>query len=368
MDWKHQTEILHKYTNEFIVKLNNFNKCTNMIEICNKFNTINKQNLSVNYFDIFTNLNNTNIDKLNNNEIESTNNTIENIIGIKIKRKHLLKKIHPDKIYFSIEKIKKQRNDETNLTFNYEDETNKIILCTTKIISDKLNILDSFELLYKNTILFDDICNELKIEKEQIKKLKLFMDKKNIVGVNNFASLFSGELCFFISMFNYFNEIKSVDGQIKIYFNSIYLNIITYLDNNIFNKIHDKYTEYDNMKFNLNYNDKITKEQLEMFFCNDKITKEQLEMFYEDNIRYLHFLENTNDIQIFQLIEIFKEDNIEFYDNMKQLEKNLPILYESICNLKIEKYGEKYFYFGKLDNLTLNMIASNEYNRIAYKV
>ena len=39
-----------------------------------------------------------------------------------------------------------------------------------------------------------------------------------------------------------------------------------------------------------------------------------------------------------------------------------------VTKISITKYGEKYFYFGKLDNLTLNMIASNEYNRIAYKV
>lgn len=41
----------------------------------------------------------------------------------KIKRKHLLKKIHPDKINFLISKIKNKSKDECD-KINFEDEKN----------------------------------------------------------------------------------------------------------------------------------------------------------------------------------------------------------------------------------------------------
>jgi len=106
MNWNEQVKILNKNINQITTELHNFEKHTGIIDFVKKFNNINYEIL-INYVEIDLNSNNFNFTfntPYPNIQTNKTNIKQKDFLvgDKKIKRKNLLKKIHPDKLDFTI--------------------------------------------------------------------------------------------------------------------------------------------------------------------------------------------------------------------------------------------------------------------------
>lgn len=224
-----------------------------------------------------------------------------------IKRKHLLRIIHPDKI------------NNSNI-----DNEEKVILikCCTKIISNNMNIQNGLQLIHKNSINgFQFICDKLKLREEHIKLIK------DVKIYDDIEPTFNEQLIIFADLLN--NKISTI-GLIKIVINQCIL-VFTTIMRNIFENIN---LRNDNVKLSQANGDDITNHK---YYNTYNIVKS------------LH-----NNITLDEFIKLC--DNIDILSPIYNFFKiNLPYIYDFFSENKIYEYGALYMpyhYLLNLDNLT----------------
>jgi hypothetical protein len=367
MNWNDQVEILNKKIRQFNTELFHFEKHTNISEFVNKFDNIILENQS-NFvkLDLDLDLNNnftfhTPCFNIQTNETKIKQN--KNLFGnFKIKRKHLMKKIHPDKLVITMEKIKniiKNQNLKLFESCDFDEESTKISQCVIKMLSENLNIMDCLKLLNSNTKLFGYICMELKMSPEHIDKLgSQLNDFTNICSFSN--ANFSSEIIDFVNKFNSMAYIESLNKQILLYLHKIYEKLVIHIKKNIYEQIINKKKIIDELKKEktvLSFRLEISKLDSKFKFDNeckkeleDEITKtfeninvldEQMQMFTEDNSIYLVGESVLSELNLGNFIEIYKdisEKNKLIYMVFKELENKLPIFYEFVSNIKGSYY------------------------------
>jgi hypothetical protein len=361
-----QNNILNNYYIEFFNEYNNFNKITNINEHLEKINVLcdGKCKLS-----IFT-LNTTN--ESTNESINTTNesNNKSNIFGDKkIKRKHLLNKIHPDKLSRTMSVIKNKlvkTNQEFTKIFDFNEEERIISLCVVKIISNKLNIIDCFKLLEKNINqhIFDNLCLLFGLNTNQIDKLKITLRDINNLDVNkkNFESNFSQDIVNFINSFNKLNMLKSPEYQISYTFKSIFDLIKNYIIDNIFKKMYFINYIINNIDneikiININYNYELEKSKIysnnnknisninNLFEKRNELYESSL-MFNDENKIFINVIKDISNKTIYDIIYNLIEYNVKIksiYLYLEQLKKDLPYFYEYLNSIKITKISESYY-------------------------
>jgi len=394
MNWQEQINKLNNLTSKFVNEYDNFNKHTNLIKHLDKFNK-----LCNGYFE----LDNIDLNLMNKtNKISQTNQTSQtnsNLIGNKkIKRKHLLKLIHPDKLSGTINRIKNKlikTNQEQIL--NFDDEENKIKLCVTKIISDKLDIFNCFRLLKKNIniLIFDNLCLLLKLDTEQIDLVD-----SNIYEIKEkkFESNFSPDIIKFVNTFNNMCILKSPPHQISQIFVSINDLIKIFIEDNIFKKMYhvtmilndleeekklinikldgemnanDKYYKFEsNYKLESNYlkesNDKIIN-----LLKNLKEIEESILMYREENIHYINIISNISNITVGNIIHdlaFLNDKNKLMYLYFNELKKDLAYLHEYICSRNIVKITDRYYYVPPIDKSISLELANLEISKIKFSI
>lgn len=386
MDFNTHIKTLNKFAKEFDIQMKNFNFHTDIYNLNNKSFELNnnKNNMEIKTYNI-------DYDKISN-----SNNFSDLFMFIedkKLKRKHLLKKIHPDKINFLITKIKLNHNIH-NIDFDFEIVV--ISKCVRKIISENLNIMDGLKLLYIQTKLFDFICEDIGFNLFQINKLKNYFNSTNQTQFNSkqntselndidecFISLFPDDIINFVNTFNIFASIKSFRNQIKIIFNSIYTQIQIYVEKiiNSIEKIYIGYKKINSEKKSLfdsyliydKYDD-IYNKLREIRKNEYNMLTEQLNMYKEEFRIQLHIynLTVTNNDNMETLKSLLKHykfigKNKNFYEYLDELEKKLPIFYEGIMNIKLVKYLSficlPYSY-----ELDFSQIAKEEIDKVKYGI
>ena len=413
MNWNEQSKILKKSVEQITTELDNFDKKTDILEFVDKFKNINS-NTSFNLVKINLNLNsksksnananaNTNTNTNTNANENANTNKIDNenkfLFGDKkIKRKYLMKKIHPDKLNFTINKIKnviKYKDLKLFESCNFDEEFINISKCVVKILSENLNIMDSLQLLSKNSKLFRYICLELEMSEIQINKLEENFGSNPTKSpmINKFSQVnFSDEILNFVTIFNFMKDFESTNKQIKLYFNLIYDDLVSYFKDNVFHNIisknkilnilkDDKLRQSNDLERNINrltytYDDlwktKINSE-------NDKISEninelnEQILMFREENHIYLVGESVLSTLSLKDFIEIYKDigkKNKQIYKYFNELEKKLPIFYEYISKIKLSSYSSSYYRFPSYYDLVLDfeLVANQEISRTKFSI
>lgn len=396
MDFNTHVKTLNKFAQEFDIQMKNFNFHTDIYNLNNKSLKLNDEenNVEIRTYDI-------NWDNTFKPDPNNFSDLFEFIKNKKLKRKHLLKKIHPDKINFLITKIKSKSNIPN---INWDFEIDIISKCVGKIISENLGIMDGLKLLHIQTKLFDFICGDIGFNLEHIDQLKLYFNTTTQTQTQTqtnsnpspspselddldvcFESLFSNDIINFVDTFNALSFIKSFPNQIKIIFDSIYTQINEYITKKIIQPIEKIHLEYENINrqkkscFDLNlkyndYNDNIYGNFKEKRKNEYDILTEQLDMYKEEFRIQLMIYENIlgNDDNVgtmSSLLEQYKflSTNSDFYEYLDELEKKLPIFYEEIMGLKLKKY----YSFIELPwshELDFSQIAKAEIDRIKYRV
>lgn len=390
MNWNKQVEILNKNVNKIINDLNIFDKNTDINFFVKKFTNICSKIDIVN--EMIFNIDNNTISYINNTDNDTNNTNINNDISKlfvekKIKRKHLMKKIHPDKLKFTINKIKNiiKKND-LNLfeSCDFDKETSIISNCVVKILSENMNIINSLKLLYTNTKLFRYICEDLKVSNLQIDKFIEYFNSNNLSGINIFSrEIFSKEILQFVDTFNAISEINSLHKQVKKNLMYIYEQIVYYLEFKIIKKIYDK---KNNLSESLRDKDylvrKLDREKDYKYksidtieIISDEINQitEQINMFKEENYIYLDKYEKLSSLTIVNFIEIYKNINTDSFDLnqcLVHLRIKLPIFYGFLNKLGLEYFSEYHSKFYKAYQLEdyFNEITTQEISRINLKI
>lgn len=398
MNWSHQVKILNEYAQKFDSEINNFDKHTSIKELAKKFETISNNSFRnvKNDFTYWTQTNSTNMTSDAKIEIENQANIYAKVFANKkVRRKHLLNIIHPDKINYLIRDFEKETQDKAR---------EKIFICTSKIISTNMSLMDSMELLYKhiahinNSNVFKCICAKLKIDEEKTNIMIKYFDTKQIYQNQtnstdfNFASLFSKEIIYFVNEFNRLNSYETPIRWIKEIFNTIYLSISTFVSTEIVNKLNDVIqTQIDLIRQNYlskiglnmsNVHD-IKSDNSTLILLAQKLIEsneqlkelnDTLKMFLEDNNEYLYCINNINTITLGETIKILKNShntntNISlFCEYFFELEKKLPILFQYMYAQKFNVSETNYIRFSISTNIDFEMIAMQEYERIKYNI
>lgn len=247
---------------------------------------------------------------LDSKDVEIKDEKVNNSI------KQLLKIIHPDKI---------------KMIFGSEhsqEELDKLLECSTKIIQNDINFIESLKLIKEKTIFFDIICKKLNLTKDQIDKIIQINYEENI------DSYFDPE---FIDLVKKYNEIKSktIYNYIYIKINALFSNWrsdLTALLENISSKI-KIFTNYD-----------LTKEQrlmaseefsLESQLFNKNINLHDLSKIYPNS----EFTKTTN-----LIIETFPELNKMFTSYEIKIERHMSLYFNFINTFGLLKPCTKYLY------------------------
>jgi hypothetical protein len=354
MDWNKQIEILNKLTSEFNKDYASFISFTKIDEFISKLGELNKlnKNATVIYGTEYTFYQN----NVEQSEIQSnpqTHDEINIFKDINVKRKHLLRKIHPDKIDNLINSYKKDMGINIDIDFNAEKE--KILLCATKIISEKLNVIDSFVLLSNKTLLFDHICFSIGIDNKHIEKIKLLSKqidlKKKIID----DSYFSSDLIKFMDTFRELKKINSLHHVIQSNLMEIYSGIKKFIEKNFLSVVNDKITILQNLK-----NSKI-------FLKHDENNEflEQIQMFMEENREYLIIWISKYEYTLLNCIEFFKDKNEKFYNLVTDIKTYLPIFYNLVMSVKIKGITPSYYVLPHSFELNeLDDVVNSEYTRV----
>ena len=401
MNWNEQVKLLNKSINLITGEINNFEKKTDISNYVLKFSNINSTKNSINYTKINFNNNGYNFDKKIDNIKTSSNLTQNNILTKdkvltgekKIKRKHLMTKIHPDKLDNTVNKIKniiKHKDLKLFECCDFDNESKKISQCVVKILSENLNIMDSLKLLKSNTKLFRYICEDLEMNQEQIDKFEENSD--GFSNSNTFSNtIFSDEIINFVNNFNLMTQIKSVNEQVLSYLQCIYTEITTYIKNQIYKKILEKkniiielerekkyllndlkfkqdrigYLYFDNNKNELN-NDIIK--------ISEKINEfeERIQMCKEENYIYLVQDEILSQLNVKDFISIYKDINNKsklVYKYFVELEEKLPIFHKFISKI-VGKYYSSFCNFPNSYELDdkLKQITEEEISRVKFSI
>lgn len=387
MNWNKQVDILNKNLNNIVNDLNIFDKNTDINFFAKKFTNICSGNDIV--YGIILNPDNNTISYVNNtNTNTNTNIDISKLfIEKKIKRKHLMKKIHPDKLEFTINKIKniiKKKDFKLFESCDFDEEKTIISKCVIKILSENTNIIESLKLLYTNTKLFRYICEDLDISNKQIDKFTEYFNSTNLPDINIFSrELFSNEILQFIDTFNAISEINSLHKQVKKNLMYIYEQIINYLELKIIAIIYEKKREISELI--KNKDDLIRKLNREKDYkhtsidtietISEKINQitEQINMFKEENCIYLDGYAKLSSLTIVNFIEIYKNISTQSFDLNEcliQLGNKLPIFYGFLNKIRLEYFYEYTFKFSYTYQLedNFNEIATQEISRIKLKI
>jgi hypothetical protein len=140
MNWQDQVNILNNLVSKFSNEYNNFNSRTNLMEHLDKFNNLCDGACKSYTYNITLNpTNSTNTSNIVDGKNSTNTNKKKNKLNIfgdkKIKRKHLLNKIHPDKLSGTMGRIKNKlvsTNPEFVKTFNFDEEHKKFPLALLK--------------------------------------------------------------------------------------------------------------------------------------------------------------------------------------------------------------------------------------------
>lgn len=217
----------------------------------------------------------------------------ENSYHLPVKRKHLLRFIHSDKV--------------KNLSVSYS-EMEKIKECELEIISNSLNITLSLQLLYKNVEneTFNRICNRLKIKESDIRYL--------LGNIDDTIPKISNDLERLIS---YYNTTVSLKSSISTIISSIvisYRNFIMIYWNNISSRhsfvVLSKYKKEENIKM-------------------------QSEEYYNEYLLYELYLKDNN-ITIGEIME--SSNNDKFRMVLNDCRKNTPFIYQYLIKSTIYSY------------------------------
>lgn len=369
MNWNEQVKLLNETINRITNDIGNFEKHTNIFDLVEKFNKIGS-NQYIKFSKItfnngnYTNDYNQENKNVNNQNIQTNDKFLTE--GKKIKRKHLMKKIHPDKLNFTIKKIKNiiKHKDLTlfeSCDFDYEGK--KISQCVVKILSENLNVTDSLKLLKSNTKLFKYVCAEIEMTQEQIDKFEENINTdKNFSNTKIFSNtIFSNEVINFVNNYNLMTQIESLNKQVLSNLKIIYDDIKSYIENKIYEKIIQKkkiIKDLENEKRNLSYDLDHKKSMIKISSYTDyyenrltndilkiseeiKVIEEQIQMFTEENRIYLVQDEILSQFSIKNFIEIYKDiDNKSnlVYKYYMELEKKLPIFYKFISGIVVGQY------------------------------
>lgn len=399
MNWQEQVNILNNLVSKFSYEYNNFNSRTNLINHLDKFNKLCDGYYITYRYNVNPSHNSTN----QTNSINSTNqinSTKLNIFGDKkIKRKHLLNKIHPDKLSGTMEKIKNKlvsTNHEFVKTFNFDEEQKKISSCVIKILSDKLNIDDSFKLLKLNIDekIFDNLCLLFGLNTNQINELKLVLDgngngtEPNTISSNkmSFEANFSPDIVNFVNSFNSLNLLQSPENQISQILVSIYNLINNYIKDNVFKKIYsiiENLNEFElekkKIKIKLNETIEINKIHMKLKTNNEmdnlidkfKELEENIKMCNEENKHYIVIANNISNKTIGNIIcELanLTKKNFLLYSYFEELKNGLPYFYQFINLIKIEKITDTYYTIPfQVDNMIMD-VTKLEISRVKFEI
>ena len=396
MNLQEQVDILNNLVSKFSNEYNNLNSQTNLINHLDKFNKL--CNVGYTTYTIYTHdiksTNSTNpinsADQTNTNRNRNRNRNKLNKLNIfgdkKIKRKHLLNKIHPDKLYSTMGRIKNKlvgTNPEFVKTFNFDEEQKKISSCVVKILSNKLNIFDSFKLLNLNIneIIFDNLCLLFGLNTNQINELKLVLDGNNDgtehntrSNIMNFEANFSPQIVNFVNSFNTMNLLQSPEHQMSQTLVSIYNLIKNFVNNNVFKKIYsiietlnELKTKRKKIEIEINKTDNKMDNLIEKF----KELKETINMCNEENKHYIVIANNISNKTIGDIIgELanLTNKNKLLYSYFDELKKDLPYFYQFINLMKIEKITDTYYTLPILVNNMIMDITKLEISRIKFKI
>lgn len=231
--------------------------------------------------------------------------------------------------------------------------------------------------------IFNEICENLGLKEEQINSIKVFFDENK--------SYISSEINIknFVKMYNLYSSIQSFQNYTKQNFILLYGEIIQYVEEKIIEpaaKIHEKFIEikynyefcknnYERIKNETYYSDIIKKERLNEY----NILREQQDMFFEDNYNYLIFYNSihnniNNQIKNIELKDVLEEykkiyfTNNYFYKCLDELKIKLPIFYNSLMCIKLNKITTNYFKFPNKYNLDFTKVVSAEIDRIKFNI
>lgn len=416
MNWQEQDNILNNLVSKFSNEYNNFNSRTNLMEHLDRFNKLCNYksytyNITINQINL-TNMSNITDEKNSSNSTKSYKKKNKlNIFGDKkIKRKHLLNKIHPDKLSNTMSRIKNKlvgTNPEFVKTFNFDDEHKKISSCVVKILSDKLNIVDAFKLLELNIHekIFDNLCLLFGLNTNQIKHLKFILDGKTDDSIEDdygsnkmtFKENFSPDIVNFVNSFNTMNLLQSPEHQISQTLTSIYDLIKDFIIDNVFKKIYsiietlnDSETKRKRIEIELNgtielnriywkhkstdeINDKLNKtnNEIDNLFEKFKQLEETINMCCEENKHYLAIANDISNKTIGDIIcELanLTEKNKLLLLYFCQLKKDLPHFYQFINSTKIEKITDTYYSFPYIVDNMIGKITRLEMSRIKFEI
>lgn len=417
MNWQEQVNILNNQVSKFSNELNNFNSRTNLIEHFDRFNKLcdykyYEHNITINP------INSTNMSNITNGQNSSNSTKLYkkknklNIFGDKkIKRKHLLNKIHPDKLHGTISIIKNKlvvTNSEFVKTFNFDDEHKKISSCVVKILSDKLNIVDSFKLLKLNIdkTIFDNLCLLFGLNTNQIKELKLVLDGKtndcgddmeDTYGSNKitFEANFSPDIVDFVNSFNTMNLLQSPEHHISQTLISIYNLIKDFIMNNIFKKIYSIIETLNNFETKIKRieieieingtmelirmyhkhksTDKLndTNNKIDNIFEEFKQLEETINMYGEENRHYIVIAKDISNKTIGDIIcELanLTEKNRLLHLYFCELKKDLQYFHQFINLTKIEKISDTFYSIPYITDNLIKETTKLEISRIKFKI
>jgi galactitol-specific phosphotransferase system IIB component len=414
MNWNEQVKLLNETINRITIEIENFEKHTNIFDLVEKFNKIGPDQ-HVKFIKIaFDNDKYTNDYYQANKNINSQNiQTIDKFLsgGKKIKRKHLMKKIHPDKLDFTIKKIKNIIKHKDLILFescDFDEEKKKISQCVIKILSENLNIIDCLKLLRSNTKLFKYICNEIEMTQEQIDKFEENNNNYKIFSnTNTFSNtIFSNEVINFVNNYNLMTQIESLNKQVLSNLKIIYDSIKHYIENNIYENIikkkkiiKDLEKEKRDLLFDLDYKKNMIKNpsslsdlhytirnssSLSDYYINNlkndilkisekiNVIEEQIHMFTEENRIFLVQDEILSQFSIKNFIEVYKniddKSNI-VYEYFMELKKKLPIFYEFISGIvgRYSSYSTGLVYSYQLTN-EFELITEQEIARLNFSI
>ncbi len=280
-----------------------------------------------------------------------------------------------------IEKIRLKQEQKQEDNLNLDEEKLILSKCVIKIISMELDIKESLILISKNSKIYTTLCDEIglrfRLTEEKINEIKKLKELKIISNdydtkLNNVISnkiipnnFFDKDLINFINNYNQLYHYDTIGNILSIKIKILYEEIKKFVENNILNNINESMIileQFDNIK-------KICEKYKSIYSENiEKENDENINMFYEDKIsNYIKNWKNYNNIQLKDLIDCYCVEYNEFYKIFYEIKEYMPIMFNFLINLDLEKsYNNFTFPFLQL-KIGLN-IVNEEYNKIKFEI
>lgn len=208
------------------------------------------------------------------------------------------------------------------------------------------NVVDpskyTFDYLHELTSNLSNLSNLSTHSTQQDNNIDDISDKKNISQIKSFSSMFSPNMVNFIKIYNTCDEICSVSRQIQKYFVILYGEIRKYIHKNILIDV-IKITILKKYQMNKSNNDN---KYLKLCYLSENIETK----YSKFTIGFI-----TNEFKLF---------NVEFYNQMKKLQKKLPLFYNQIKAYELKEIAPNVYNYESIYCDDFKSCADEELKRV----